>query len=124
MSLSKTKHVVRKKDHLDLVSRAEVTVRDPRFSYEPLLAAHPIDLSSLKTFFLGKEIGAPVWISSMTGGVKEARRINENLAECAREFGLGMGLGSCRSLLEGGARWKDFSQGRAATRIWKERRKR
>jgi isopentenyl-diphosphate delta-isomerase len=109
MSLSKTRHIVRKKDHLDLVSRSEVTVRDPRFSYEPLLAAHPVDLSSLKIHFLGKELGAPVWISSMTGGVKESRRINENLAVCAREFGLGMGLGSCRSLLEGGGRWKDFS---------------
>lgn len=37
-----------------------------------------------------------------------ARHINRNLAEACAEFGLGMGLGSCRPLLEGNERFADF----------------
>jgi isopentenyl-diphosphate delta-isomerase len=42
----------------------------------------------------------PLWISSMTGGTKQALQINQRLAQAAGTFGLGMGLGSCRALLE------------------------
>ncbi len=44
----------------------------------------------------------------MTGGTEMARHINRNLAEACAEFGLGMGLGSCRPLLEGNERFEDF----------------
>jgi isopentenyl-diphosphate delta-isomerase len=50
----------------------------------------------------------PVWVSSMTGGSEEARVINRNLALACNEFGMGMGLGSCRVLLENEKLFHDF----------------
>jgi isopentenyl-diphosphate Delta-isomerase len=44
----------------------------------------------------------------MTGGSGIARHINSNLAQAANEFGLGMGLGSCRILLESDKHLPDF----------------
>lgn len=74
-------------------------VLDPRFYYEPMLAAHPAT-GSLPPFpFLGKTLRLPMWVSSMTGGTARARIINHNLARACGAFGLGMGLGSCRQLL-------------------------
>lgn len=100
----------RKKDHIDLAFRArtERETIDPRFDYEPVLGGHPAEL--LQSFeFLGKTMQAPLWISSMTGGTGPARHINQNLARACREFGLGMGLGSCRPLLEGDTFFEDFN---------------
>ena len=75
--------------------------------YEPLLAAHPA--GNIEPFsFLGKKMNAPFWISSMTGGTQRAGAINAKLAKAAGEFGLGMGLGSCRSLFESDDHWDDF----------------
>lgn len=91
----------RKKDHIGLTHKSQMSLltNDTRFNYEPLLSAHPEQV--LKPFsFLGKTMRLPIWISSMTGGTDEAFKINKNLATAAREFGLGMGLGSCRILLE------------------------
>lgn len=93
--------VSRKKDHITLAfaSRVSPDALDHRFYYEPMLAAHP-ERGSLKPFpFLQKRMRAPIWVSSMTGGTALARTINHNLAKACAEFGLGMGLGSCRQLL-------------------------
>lgn len=99
----------RKKDHIDLACSAQLrrNVVDDRFFYEPLLAAHP-DSVDLSLNFLGKKMKAPLWISSMTGGTGEARHINQNLARVCREFGLGMGLGSCRILLDDSSESKKY----------------
>ena len=91
----------RKKDHIELAFRSQVKRGeiDQRFYYDPLLAPHP-EPSSLQPFsFLGKNISVPMWVSSMTGGTEWARTINHNLARACRNFGMGMGLGSCRALL-------------------------
>ncbi len=91
----------RKKDHIELAgdSQTGLQLNDQRFNYEPLLSAHPKDI--LTPFpFLGKTMRIPLWISSMTGGTAEAMQINRNLAIAAGEFGMGMGLGSGRILLE------------------------
>ena len=91
----------RKKDHIELAfqSQADSFEADHRFYYEPLLSAHKeqVDLS---INFAGKKMKIPVWVSSMTGGTKEAETINRNLAKACQEFGMGMGLGSCRLLLQ------------------------
>ena len=91
----------RKKDHIELAFKSNVPIEriDTRFNYEPLLSAHPQDLTNLQMTFLGKTFGAPVWVSSMTGGTGKASIINKNLALACAEFKLGMGLGSCRQLL-------------------------
>jgi isopentenyl-diphosphate delta-isomerase len=47
-------------------------------------------------------------VSSMTGGTKLAKTINSNLARVCAEFGIGMGLGSCRILLDDDTHLGDF----------------
>lgn len=100
----------RKKDHIELAfqSRTAHPENDPRFYYEPLLAPHPVN--QFPTIpFLGKQLKHPIWISSMTGGTAHAGTINRNLAQACREFGLGMGLGSCRILLDSDEYLPDFA---------------
>ncbi len=99
----------RKKDHIELAFRSQVAKidKDTRFIYEPLFSPHPNSLEPIE--FLGKKINAPVWISSMTGGTSMAKTINHNLATLAKEFGLGMGLGSCRCLLDNDDCLSDFN---------------
>ena len=58
--------------------------------------------------FLAKQLRTPIWVSSMTGGTEKAGRINLNLARACAQFGMGMGLGSCRSLLNSKAHFADF----------------
>ncbi|PPK87786.1 isopentenyl-diphosphate delta-isomerase [Neolewinella xylanilytica] len=101
----------RKEDHIELAfdSQADRDGLDERFDYEPLLAAHPLPGSYGTMDWGGKELRAPLWVSSMTGGTEKALVINHNLARAAGEFGLGMGLGSCRSLLYDDHRFDDFN---------------
>ncbi len=106
--MSKSETSSRKKDHIELAFQSQSGMQvDDRFHYEPLLSAHPQPLKSIS--FLGKKMKAPIWISSMTGGTELAFTINHNLAKACREFGLGMGLGSCRILLESDTYFKDFN---------------
>lgn len=100
----------RKKDHIDLAFESQIHAKllDSRFHYEPMMAAHP--KKELDAFpFLGKTMRAPIWISSMTGGTGSARHINQNLGRVCGEFGLGMGLGSTRGLLEDDTFFEDFN---------------
>ncbi|MBM3171745.1 MAG: isopentenyl-diphosphate delta-isomerase [Bacteroidetes bacterium] len=97
----------RKKDHLDLAFQAQTQQPLQGLNYEPLFSGHPTE-AGIPTLFQGKWLGAPLWISSMTGGTKEAAHINKNLAMVCAEFKLGMGLGSCRPLLESKQAWSDF----------------
>lgn len=101
----------RKRDHIELAFNSQVAPGelDPRFDYEPLLAPHPLERSLPTTSFAGRELQAPLWISSMTGGTQLAARINTNLARACRQFGMGMGLGSCRPLLYSDERLSDFA---------------
>ncbi|MEM9161894.1 MAG: type 2 isopentenyl-diphosphate Delta-isomerase [Cyanobacteria bacterium P01_F01_bin.4] len=54
----------------------------------------------VQTHFLDKVLGAPLLISSMTGGTEQARLINTRLAQTAQKFGLAMGVGSQRVAVE------------------------
>ncbi len=101
----------RKEDHIELAFQSQVSrgSLDPRFDYEPLLAAHPVPGSLAPVAWGGRTLRAPLWVSSMTGGTEKAFTINHNLARAVGEFGLGMGLGSCRSLLYDDHRFQDFN---------------
>ena len=111
MSSEDTNAENRKKDHIDLALKSQTLKQemDNRFYYEPILAAHPKNSDNLNLEFLGKQMKAPIWISSMTGGAEKAGVINKNLAKACNEFGLGMGLGSCRSLLYSDEHFNDFN---------------
>lgn len=50
--------------------------------------------------FFGKTLKAPILISSMTGGIDEATKINQVLAAAAQKSGIAMGVGSQRIALE------------------------
>ena len=100
----------RKKDHINLAYQAQMFEQELKqlFNYEPILVSNELKEFE-KTAFLGKKLSLPLWVSSMTGGTKEAQNINRNLAKACHEFGMGMGLGSCRPLLESEARFEDFN---------------
>jgi len=100
----------RKSDHIELAANSRLSSEDMdrRFSYEPVLSGHPNSPLKPKQF-LGKLFHAPIWISSMTGGTAEAGHINKNLARLCKEFKLGMGLGSCRTLLNSNKHFNDFN---------------
>ncbi|MEO1435754.1 MAG: isopentenyl-diphosphate delta-isomerase [Bacteroidota bacterium] len=99
----------RKKDHIELAFKSQIHEIDGRFSYEPLLSGHPKEGSIPQTTMFGKTLRAPIWVSSMTGGTEWAQTINYNLAKACAEFGMGMGLGSCRTLLYTNETLEDFN---------------
>lgn len=101
----------RKGDHIELAQKARTAIDDidSRFNYEPMFFAHPKSDDTWNTKFLGFNFNYPVWVSSMTGGTDHAKNINLNLAKLCGEFKLGMGLGSCRSLLSDKSRLSEFA---------------
>jgi len=101
----------RKRDHIDLAfkSQTQASERKLDLNYEPIFSAHPNKNTDISVNFLGKKLNAPLWVSSMTGGTEHAAKINKNLAKACAEFGFGMGLGSCRPLLESSDRFSDFN---------------
>lgn len=100
----------RKKDHIEMANRAQTLSGsvDSRFNYEPIFFSHPNNTKAPQPF-LGKNLDYPFWISSMTGGAELAYTINQNLAKLCGKYNLGMGLGSCRPLLNSDERLRDFA---------------
>lgn len=103
----------RKTHHLEYAESSQISssLINEFFDYEPLLNGFPknnelTQFSKVKV--AGKELKAPLWISSMTGGASAAGPINKKLAKVAGEFGLGFGLGSCRPILESEKYFSDF----------------
>jgi isopentenyl-diphosphate Delta-isomerase len=92
----------RKADHIrinleeDVASRVTSGLERIRFVHQALpdVDAGEIDLS---LNWLGRQLKAPLLISSMTGGTEKARLINRNLAEAAQRAGVAMGVGSTRA---------------------------
>ncbi len=99
----------RKEDHIQMAFDSYVgrIHQDKRFFYEPMLASHPKN-ESFPIDICRKTMSFPIWVSSMTGGTERAKMINQHLAKACGEFGIGMGLGSCRQLLYSDERIVDF----------------
>src|SRR5882724_3732228 len=101
-----TKTQQRKKEHLELcLDPTSITGRFgtglDRYSFiHNALPELDIDEIDVSTNFLGKQLQAPILISSMTGGFDLARQVNRNLAAAAQRLGLAMGVGSQRVAIE------------------------
>lgn len=96
----------RKLDHIRINLEEEVQfprlrtgLDQVRFVHQALPELH-LDHVDTRTQFFGKQLQAPVLISSMTGGTAEAQAINHHLAQAAQATGVAMGLGSQRAALE------------------------
>jgi isopentenyl-diphosphate delta-isomerase len=83
------------------VSAKGVTTGFERYAFRHE-ALPDLDFADIDTRIdlFGRTLAAPLLISCMTGGTPEAARINRRLALTAQRFGVGMGLGSGRALLE------------------------
>lgn len=96
----------RKADHIRI--NLEENVQFPRLTtglerYRFIHQALPeLDLAEIdmRLSLFGRELAAPLLISSMTGGTEQARVINLRLAAAAQSHGIAMGLGSQRAALE------------------------
>lgn len=106
-----TGHSDRKTDHINLSGASQTIVNevDSRFYYEPMLSGFPGNHHPAEISFAGKKLKVPLWVSSMTGGNRMSGTINRNLAMACKEFGMGMGLGSCRMLLRNDTYFSDFN---------------
>jgi isopentenyl-diphosphate Delta-isomerase len=95
----------RKADHIRICLEEDVQFRTTsglekyRFTHCCLPEMDYGDLKLQQTF-LGKTLGAPILISSMTGGTPQAQLINQRLARAAQTYGFAMGVGSQRVAIE------------------------
>ena len=113
----------RKIDHIRIVLGEDVAAKGVHTGFGayrlPHTALPEFDLAEVdtRTHFLGKEISAPLLISSMTGGASVAERINLALAEAAEHLGLPMGVGSQRAAVVDGRLAPTYQVRRVAPRI-------
>jgi isopentenyl-diphosphate delta-isomerase len=95
----------RKADHIrinlneDVRSGLTTGLENFRFTHQALPELNLEEINLQQELF-GRQIKAPILISSMTGGTTEAAEINRTLATAAQETGIAMGLGSQRVALE------------------------
>jgi len=99
-------HEQRKSEHLRIaleepVSPGSISAGFDRYRFQHV-ALPELDLAdvSMATQFLGRNLAAPLLISSMTGGTPAATAINHRLAAAAQELGVALALGSVRAALE------------------------
>ncbi len=95
----------RKADHIrinleeNVRSGLSTGLENYRFVHQAL-PEFDLDEVDLRVGLFGRQLQAPILISSMTGGTAQARQINQILAAAAQEMGLAMGVGSQRAALE------------------------
>jgi len=112
----------RKADHIkinleqDVRSALTTGLENYHFTHEAL---PELDLNRIDTTLslFGKQLAAPILISSMTGGTAEAETINLRLAEAAQEMKIAMGVGSQRTAIEKPEQAKTFQVRRVAPDI-------
>ena len=96
----------RKADHIRICLEEDVQFQQTTNGLERYRFTHcclpelNLDEIDISTTFLGKQLGAPLLISSMTGGTEQAGIINHRLAEVAQHYKIAMGVGSQRVAVE------------------------
>lgn len=105
----------RKQQHVEITVSKDVTFRGKTSGFERYEFVHnalpELDLSEVNasTVFLGKAVSLPFLISSMTGGYKDAERINRGLATVCAQKNIAMGVGSQRQALEDTTHHRSYS---------------
>ena len=100
-----SKTSTRKDEHLSICLEMEVE-SSVSAGFERINLVHQAlpesDYSQINTStdFLGKQLSAPLLISSMTGGSVEGGRINAVLAEAAQQTRIALAVGSQRAAIE------------------------
>ncbi|HFZ8995470.1 TPA: type 2 isopentenyl-diphosphate Delta-isomerase [Citrobacter freundii] len=96
----------RKTDHLDIVLNSAQGASRVSNGFEQWEFEHcalpelNLDAIDLRVSLFGRTLNAPFLISSMTGGTRRAKAINQHLASAAQAMGLAMGVGSQRVAIE------------------------
>jgi isopentenyl-diphosphate delta-isomerase len=96
----------RKAEHIRISLEEDVQAKRVTTGFEDLFFVHcalpEIDRGKVRpaTEVLGHKFSAPLIVGAMTGGTREAAKINASIAEAVEELGLGMGVGSQRATLE------------------------
>ncbi len=110
----------RKKQHVDITLSKNVGFKNKTTGLEHWQfvnnALPEINLGDVTTAvtFLNKPLALPILVSCMTGGYKDALRINRSIAEVCEEVGIAMGVGSQRQALESTIYHRTFSVVREA----------
>lgn len=94
----------RKAQHLRLAAKGHASTPrgagwDDIHLIHQALPASDLPAIELRTEFLGHELRAPLVIAAMTGGHRDAAKVNARLARAAEHFGVAMGVGSQRAAL-------------------------
>ncbi|HOU54493.1 MAG TPA: type 2 isopentenyl-diphosphate Delta-isomerase [Myxococcota bacterium] len=95
----------RKRDHLEPFRGPGVPAREASTWLSCVHLIHQalpeLDLRDvdLTVDFLGHRLRAPLWVTGMTGGTPEARRINQEIARVCDDLGIAFGLGSQRAMV-------------------------
>ncbi len=95
----------RKSDHIrinleeDVRSALTTGLERYHFVHRALPEVNLDDVDLSQELF-GRQLRAPLLISSMTGGTQDAARLNQILAQAAQQAGIAMGLGSLRAAIE------------------------
>lgn len=96
----------RKQDHVDLCVNKNVQFQNKTTGFEKYTFIHnalpEINFADIciETQFLETTIQMPLMISSMTGGYKDAEKINAELAQICQKIQIPMGVGSQKQALE------------------------
>ncbi len=91
----------RKREHLEVIISEDVSYGHNYWDEFMLVHDALPEINSgdidIQTNIFGKTLAAPMLIAGMTGGIKEATLINEELARIAERYQIGMGVGSQRA---------------------------
>jgi isopentenyl-diphosphate delta-isomerase len=96
----------RKAEHIRISLKRNVQARKATTGFEEIYLIHnalpEIDKQriDLATTVLGHKFSAPLIVGAITGGTREAIKINAAIAEAVEKLGLGMGVGSQRAAIE------------------------
>ncbi|MFH0922615.1 MAG: type 2 isopentenyl-diphosphate Delta-isomerase [Candidatus Micrarchaeota archaeon] len=114
----------RKAEHVSIALKKNVAFRDKTSGFDDVdflyycLPEMNFDEVDTRTTFLGRKLNAPLLVSSMTGGFKEAEKINCDLACACEEKNIMLGLGSIRPMLQHSDLAKSFCVKKKAPKVF------